>query len=73
MVLRKVKILQFWDFMELRKRSYYQFFFDGTFLHEMIKNTKVSKTATFGFRQKKFHRKKSDNTIVSLAPKITKS
>ena len=72
MVLRNFeKVTISWSLGQ-SKWSYYQFFFDATFLKENKKYPKVSKFVTFGFRQKKFHQKKSDNTISFLGPESPK-
>ena len=43
-----------------------------TIFKKILKFQKVSKIATFRFREEKYHQKKSDNTIACFSPKITK-
>ena len=71
----RVKILVFrnldkvtvsWS-LGLRERSYYQIFFDGTFFTEIQKLRFFKLLAFFSFLAKKYHRKKSDNTITCLS------
>ena len=65
-----------WDFPVHRKGSYHWFFFDGPFLYEIKKvaNFEFFEIFVFfDFLSKKYHRKKTNGTILSFSPKITKT